>query len=79
MPRAISLAFAALFACSGLSNGIAAAYPDRPIRLIVPQAPGGSSDTLARVVAAGLGFRVRTTSGILRTLRMLCESNGGVQ
>jgi len=55
MPRALSLAFAALFACSGLSNGIAAAYPERPIRLIVPQAPGSSSDTLARVVAAGLG------------------------
>ena len=29
-------------------------YPERPIRLIVPQAPGSSSDTLARIVASEL-------------------------
>ena len=37
----------------------AQSYPSRPIRYIVPQAPGGSSDTLARIVtqrvAEGLG------------------------
>ena len=32
----------------------AAPYPDRPVRLIVPQAPGSSSDTLARIVASEL-------------------------
>jgi tripartite-type tricarboxylate transporter receptor subunit TctC len=43
-------------ACLVLAAGNAAAqnYPDRPIRLIVPQAPGSSSDTLARVVATEL-------------------------
>jgi tripartite-type tricarboxylate transporter receptor subunit TctC len=29
-------------------------YPERPIRMIVPQAPGSSSDTIARIVAAEL-------------------------
>jgi tripartite-type tricarboxylate transporter receptor subunit TctC len=30
-------------------------YPTRPIRYIVPQAPGGSSDTLARMIAQRVG------------------------
>jgi tripartite-type tricarboxylate transporter receptor subunit TctC len=29
-------------------------YPERPVRLIVPQAPGSSSDTMARIVATEL-------------------------
>ena len=32
----------------------AAEFPSRPIRLIVPQAPGSSSDTVARIVATEL-------------------------
>ena len=39
--------------------GIAHAFPDRPIRIIVPLAAGGTGDTLARLVgeeiAKGLG------------------------
>ncbi len=42
-----------------IASAHAQSYPSRPIRYIVPQAPGGSSDTLARIVtqraAEGLG------------------------
>lgn len=34
------------------------AWPQRPIRLIVPAAPGGGADTVARLVAQALGERL---------------------
>ena len=36
----------------------AAAYPERPIRFIIPQSPGGASDTVGRVVARNLSDRL---------------------
>lgn len=46
---------AAAAACCMLSAPAwSASYPDRPVKLIVPQAPGGASDVLARLVAKGL-------------------------
>ena len=33
-------------------------YPERPIRFLVPQSPGGASDTVARVVAQRLTERL---------------------
>lgn len=33
----------------------AAEYPEKPIRLLVPSPPGGSNDSVARIIAAGLG------------------------
>jgi tripartite-type tricarboxylate transporter receptor subunit TctC len=35
-----------------------APYPERPIRLIIPQSPGGASDTVGRIVAQRLGERL---------------------
>jgi tripartite-type tricarboxylate transporter receptor subunit TctC len=40
-----------LLACSLLGISAHAAYPEKPIRLIVPWAPGGSTDAVARAVA----------------------------
>src|SRR6266849_10064427 len=40
-----------------IATGAAAAaaeYPDRPVRLIVPQAPGSATDTVARILGAEL-------------------------
>ncbi|WP_158213269.1 tripartite tricarboxylate transporter substrate binding protein [Pigmentiphaga sp. NML080357] len=36
----------------------AADWPDRPIKLIVPFAPGGSNDNLSRIIASKLGARL---------------------
>ena len=56
-----------------LSAGFAVAqtetYPSRPVKLIVPFAPGGSADMLARVLAEGLSkglgqsFQVENKAG----------------
>lgn len=45
----------------GLLAGAVAAqeYPSRPIRMIVPQAPGSASDTVARIIAAELTLRLK--------------------
>lgn len=40
--------------CLAVSITAHAAYPDRPVTLVVPQGPGGSSDAVGRIVAAKL-------------------------
>lgn len=41
-----------LFVAAGATN---AQYPDRPIRFLVPYAPGGSSDAIGRIIGQKLG------------------------
>lgn len=49
-----TLGFALALGMSLLVGAAAAAYPEKPIRMIVPYAPGGSTDIAARIVADGL-------------------------
>ena len=43
-----------LLLATALSLPAAAEYPDKPVRLIVPQAAGSATDTIARILSAEL-------------------------
>jgi len=43
------------------TTGACAAFPDRPITVVVPYAPGGAADTVARVMAAKLSMQLGTS------------------
>ncbi len=58
--RAVSLALTGACALLGPTLPVQAqSYPDKPIRLIVPFAPGGVTDTSGRIVAEGLSRRLK--------------------
>src|ERR1700753_2607579 len=45
----------AVAAMAAMPAPVRAEYPDRPVRLIVPFAPGGANDSVARLLADKLG------------------------
>jgi tripartite-type tricarboxylate transporter receptor subunit TctC len=59
MKRAGSLAALAL--CAFATGALAQNYPTRPVRLIVPYAPGGNVDITARTIGPGLGEALGTS------------------
>jgi len=54
-------ACALLVAAGGAAQAAAGDYPSRPIRIVVPQSPGASTDLTARLIAQKLGETFRQT------------------
>lgn len=57
--RAIMAVAAAALACIAAGPAMAQAYPNRPIKLIVPWPAGGVTDASARILAQHLGDRLK--------------------
>jgi hypothetical protein len=56
--RAAIATLAALPALAVAPGARAQAFPSRPVKIVVPHAPGGNSDAFARIVAQRLSERL---------------------
>jgi len=59
----------ALVAAAPLPSRAVEAYPEKPLRLVVPFAPGGTKDTVGRLLAESLGAVLGQ--------RIIVENRGG--
>src|ERR1700754_1221035 len=57
--RSMRLLFCALIVSGGMASACAQTYPDRTVRVIVPFAPGGSTDIVARITSQKLSERFK--------------------
>ncbi|HEV7822492.1 MAG TPA: tripartite tricarboxylate transporter substrate-binding protein, partial [Burkholderiales bacterium] len=53
-----TLAGVVVAGCTFTSSAAVAAFPERPVRLIVAQSPGGNADIIGRALAEGLSERL---------------------
>src|SRR6266545_358642 len=54
-------ALALSFACIAAPSIAAAAWPEKPVRILIPWAPGGSTDIVGRLMAPELTKRLKQT------------------
>ena len=57
LSQILPLVFIGMLALSGTATVQAQTYPSKPVRIIVPFAPGGGADIIARAVSIGLSER----------------------